>query len=86
MTMGAKMGVLPSTEISAGVFKATCLQLMDEVYNKHITLVITKRGKPVAKLVPIDDSPIDFFGCMRGSATINGDIVAPIDEQWNANE
>jgi prevent-host-death family protein len=80
------MSILPSTEISAGVFKATCLQLMDEVHDKHITLVITKRGKPVAKLVPIDDSPVDLFGCMRGTATINGDIVAPIDEQWNANE
>lgn len=73
-------------EIPAGVFKATCLQLIEEVHDKHVSLIITKRGKPMAKLVPIDEEPVDFFGCMRNTATINGDIVASLDESWNADE
>jgi antitoxin (DNA-binding transcriptional repressor) of toxin-antitoxin stability system len=48
-------------------------------------LVITKRGKPVAKLVPIDDKPIDLFGYMAGTIKICGDIISPIDEEWTAD-
>ena len=40
-------------EISAGEFKAKCLKLMDEVASSHEKVVITKRGKPVAMLVPV---------------------------------
>ena len=49
-------------------------------------IVITKRGKPVAKLVPIVDSPPSFIGSMKGTMEIIGDIVAPIDVRWNADE
>jgi prevent-host-death family protein len=70
--------------IQAGNFKAKCLQLMDEVKEKHITITITKHGKPVAKLVPIEESSEDFFGCLKGTATIKGDIVAPLDVKWEA--
>ncbi|HEX4044083.1 MAG TPA: type II toxin-antitoxin system prevent-host-death family antitoxin [Gammaproteobacteria bacterium] len=72
--------------IQAGHFKAQCLQLMDEVYEKHISITITKHGKPVAKLVPIEETPIDFFGCLKGTVTIKKDILAPIDAKWEANE
>ena len=68
--------------IQAGSFKAQCLQLMDEVKEKHITITITKHGKPVAKLVPIEENNEDFFGCLKGTATITGDIVAPLDVKW----
>lgn len=72
--------------IQAGHFKAQCLQLMDEVKEKHVTITITKHGKPVAKLVPINESEEDFFGCLKGTATIKGDIVAPIDIEWEATK
>lgn len=74
-------------EIPAGDFKAHCLRLMDEVQAKRRPLVITKRGKPVAKLVPIDDDsqPQSLFGAMAGTVTIKGDIMAPIDEAWEAD-
>lgn len=68
----------------AGKFKAQCLQLMDEVHNKHISITITKHGKPIAKLVPIEEAAIDTFGCLRGTVAIEGDIVAPIDVEWDA--
>jgi len=63
-------------EINAAEFKAKCLKLLDEVASTHEPLIITKRGKPVAKLVPIDeDTPESMFGYMRGTVTILGDII-----------
>ena len=73
--------------IAAGKFKAKCLHLLDEVAAQRAPLVITKRGKPVAKLVPIDDeAPVDdIYGCMAGTIRILGDIVEPLDVEWNAD-
>ncbi|MHB1948307.1 MAG: type II toxin-antitoxin system Phd/YefM family antitoxin [Gammaproteobacteria bacterium] len=72
--------------LQAGQFKAKCLQLMDEVKEKHISITITKHGKPVAKLVPIQEDTEDFFGCLKGTVSIRGDIVSPIDVNWEASE
>ncbi len=69
--------------IGAGEFKAKCLQLMDEVNRQGIELVITKRGQPVAKLVPASPTKVvDIFGAMRGTVTIHGDIVSPDPASW----
>lgn len=71
-------------KIAAGAFKANCLAVMDEVQAKRITVVITKRGKPVAKLVPVDSKKDDLFDSFRGKVTIVGDIVSPALtlEEW----
>ncbi|GJM07108.1 MAG: antitoxin [marine bacterium B5-7] len=71
--------------IPAGEFKAQCLQLMNDVNQKQISIIITKRGEPVAKMVPINNNDKTFFGCLANSVTINDDIVAPIDEDWEAD-
>ena len=71
--------------VSAANFKTNCLRLMDEVAQRRVPLVITKRGKPIAKLVPLDDKPIDLFGYMAGTIKICGDIISPIDEEWTAD-
>jgi prevent-host-death family protein len=72
-------------EIPAGEFKARCLKLMDEVRTTRQALVITKRGRPVAKLVPVEEEPRrSIFGCMKGTVTIHGDIVGPIGLDWHA--
>ena len=76
----------PTYSIQAGNFKAKCFQIMDEVKEKHITIIITKHGKPVAKISPVDNTPIDFFGCMKDTVTIKKDIISPIDVKWGANE
>lgn len=74
-------------KIPAGEFKARCLQLMDEVAETGREVVITKRGRPVAKLVPVAEAGVrDVFGCMRGTVTVVGDIVAPLEEQWEADQ
>lgn len=72
------------TKLPAGQFKAQCLQLMDLVQEKHISIVITKHGTPVAKLVPLDETTINLFGALKGSMRIVGDIIAPIDDKWDA--
>ena len=71
-------------KIAAGSFKVHCLALMDEVQAKRETVVITKRGKPVAKLVPVEEQTDDLFGFLRGKVTIVGDVVSPALqlEEW----
>ena len=71
------------TTIGAGEFKAKCLKLLDEVAQSRETLVITKHGKPVAQLVSMPPAA-DPFGAMRGSGAIIGDIISPLDVEWEA--
>ena len=68
----------------AGKFKAQCLAVMDEVQKKKQSVVITKRGKPIAKLVPITEERDELFGFMRGKGTITGDVISPALtlEEW----
>jgi prevent-host-death family protein len=70
--------------IPAGKFKAQCLSIMDNVCATRRPVVITKRGKPVAKLVPADEPRRDVFGCLAGKIEVVGDIVSPItpSEDW----
>ena len=64
-------------KMAAGAFKAKCLAVMDEVQAKHESVVITKHGKPVAKLVPVEAPEDDIFGFLRGKVTITGDVISP---------
>ena len=64
-------------KMAAGAFKANCLAVMDDVQAKRETIVITKHGKPVAKLVPVEPQGDDIFGFLRGKVTITGDVVSP---------
>jgi prevent-host-death family protein len=69
--------------VAAGKFKATCLELMDRVCEKRVEYVITKHGRPVAKLVPCDEGALpDARGAMAGTIVIKGDIVSPDPESW----
>ena len=70
--------------IPAGTFKARCLAIMDEVQAKRQAVVITKRGKPVAKLVPVGKEKDDIFGFFKGKIKITGDVVSPAltPEEW----
>jgi prevent-host-death family protein len=72
------------SRIAAGEFKAKCLQLMDQVNQTHVPIVITKHGVPIAKLVPVEESQAPLFGLQKDSVVIKGDIVSPIEEDWNA--
>jgi prevent-host-death family protein len=70
--------------MAAGEFKVHCLKVMDEVQAKRQAVLITKRGKPVAKLVPVEQKKDDIFGFFKGKIKINGDVVSPAfsPEEW----
>jgi prevent-host-death family protein len=74
---------LKTATIPAGEFKSRCLKLLDEVAEKRQTLVVTKRGRPVAQVSPIPRKG-GIIGSMEGTFEINGDIVSPIDVEWEA--
>jgi prevent-host-death family protein len=71
-------------KMAAGSFKVHCLAVMDEVQAKRETVIITKHGKPVAKLVPADKNMDDIYNFMAGKGAIAGDVVCPAltDEDW----
>ena len=70
--------------VKASEFKATCLKLMDEVARSGEEIVITKNGVAVSKLVPYRQKPASLFGLHKGEIVITGDIVSPIDVEWDA--
>ncbi len=74
---------MKTNTVAAGEFKAKCLKLIDEVAETRKPLVITKRGKPVAEVIPIRLQG-DLVGSMRGSVLWEGDIISPIDVEWEA--
>jgi len=77
-------GLNMATTIAAGEFKAKCLKLMDEVAETRKPLVITKHGKPVVQVIPVSEPKPRLFGSMKGTGVILGDIVSPIDVEWDA--
>ena len=62
--------------IAAGAFKAQCLAIMDDVRARKIKVIITKNGKPVAQLVPVEEEQDSLFGFYAGKLVICGDIAS----------
>ena len=73
--------------IPAADFKATCLRLMDRVREGRAEYVVTKHGRPIAKLVPYDDEPqrTSLWGAMKGTVQHYERPFDPIDDQWDIN-
>jgi prevent-host-death family protein len=71
-------------KMAAGAFKTNCLAVMDEVQAKHETVVITKHGKPVAKLVPVITDTDEIYNFLVGKGAVTGDVVSPAisPEDW----
>jgi prevent-host-death family protein len=75
--------------MAAGEFKTHCLRVMDQVQRQREAVVITKKGKPVAKLVPVDrDATGSVFGCLAEEFEIVGDILSPVfaPDDWEATK
>ena len=68
----------------ASAFKARCLNVMKDVQATGEPVVVTKRGKPVVKVVPAEPEKADLFGFMAGEFRIAGDIESPVVplRQW----
>ena len=75
-----------SRTIKASEFKARCLKLMDEVAENGEDIVITKNGRPTARLVAYRERPKTWFGADRGKLEILGDITSPTDVEWEAEQ
>ena len=71
--------------IAAGDFKSKCLQMLDQVADQREPLLITRQGKPVARLLPMPpEQPL--FGAMAGSVLTESDSVAPLDVVWDSSQ
>ena len=70
--------------IKASDFKARCLKLMDDVAESGEEIVITKYGRPVARLTSYQKQPKSWFGAHKDIIKIHGDIGEPIDAEWDA--
>ncbi len=74
-------------------FEVACKQMISVVKENGTTVTITEQGTPIARLVPAKPNyPLsriltfaEFYGSMKGMATITGDIKAPLDEDWEAD-
>ncbi len=73
------MKTVPATE-----FKAHCLGLLEEVNQNRETLVVTKRGRPVARVVPYVAGDEAETNPLKGSVLFEGDLIAPVDVEWEA--
>lgn len=65
-------------QMRASAFKARCLKVMNDIQATREPVIVTKRGKPVVKVVPVEPENDDIFGFMAGKAEIIGDIESPV--------
>ena len=68
--------------IPAGTFKARCLAVMKKVQATGEPVIVTKRGTPIVRVVPVQSEKNEIFGFMKGKVKIVGDIESPIPVEW----
>jgi prevent-host-death family protein len=81
----AKFMSTPAPWVSAGDFKTRCLQLIEQVRQERTEVVVTRYGKPVARLVPYEAAPVSAVGHLAGTVLSYGDLVSPLDDAWDAD-
>ena len=79
MTVGRK-----ETVVAAGKFKAECLALLDLVSEERCSIVVTKRGRPVARVIPLPDEGGETRSLI-GSLLDDSGLLDPVDVHWDAN-
>ncbi len=70
-------------KINATAFKARCLALIDEVAESGQPITVTKRGKAKVQIVAVRERPKTLLGATKGTFKILGDIVGPLDEEYD---
>jgi len=73
-----------STKIAISQFKSHCLEIIEKLQTNGQSIIITKRDKAVAKVLPIDSKKVSLFGMLKNKAEIKANILDPIDEKWDA--
>jgi prevent-host-death family protein len=77
------------TSIPATLFKAKCLELMDQVSETGEGFMITKHGRPVARLLPLEVTtmtPQQIFGMGKEKGAVVADLLKPLDVKWSNDE
>lgn len=77
-----------SATVPAGIFKARCLELIDRVKETGVEYIITKHGKPHARLAPLEPTQADVspIGWLAGTVLRYDDPTAPTGERWEAED
>jgi prevent-host-death family protein len=72
--------------ITGSELRRNCLRVLGEVSATRESVVITRNGRPVVRLVPMDNEAKNFLGCLAGAIEIVGDIESPVEppEAWEA--
>lgn len=73
-----------STKIAISYFKAHCLKIIEKLQSDGQSIIITKRDKEIAELLPLNKKSASLFGILKNKADIKSDIVEPINEKWSA--
>lgn len=75
-------------EVTIGVteFKAKCTKLLADVEKRRVRLTVTRRGRPIARVVRAETKTPSLYGAMKGTVTFLGDITEPTGEIWNAEQ
>lgn len=76
----------PVTTISASVFKATCLEVMDDLAARGAEIVVTKHGRPVVRVGPVQQATVSPVGFLRGTVVRHGDIVSADNVAWRSSD
>ena len=71
-------------EVTAAKFRSNCFKILDEVDKQHKEVIITKRGKPIAKLIhyETDNSSDPLIGALPNVGSTVGDLTAPFEDDW----
>ena len=74
-------------EISTTQFQEDCMQLIETVHQHHTEIIITKQGKPWAKLMAVDESPVSqpFLGALSGVGTTVENLLEPFEDEWECD-
>ncbi len=67
-------------------FKSHCLEILSNLNKSKLSIIITKRNKPIATVSPFSSKKESLFGMLKNKAEIKDDIISPIDEEWEANK
>ena len=81
-------GTVVDDEVTISKFKATCLALLAKVKRTGRPILVTRKGEPIAQIVPplSPEKPASWLGSFSATGRITGDIVSPpiSDSEWEA--
>ena len=68
-------------------FKAHALRVLDNLSKSKESIIVTKRGKPLVKIIPFESpEKKQIPGLLADTNVFEGDILSPIDEAWNVDQ